>query len=306
MRPVIKMKKKLFSSAALLLGTVIWGAAFIAQAQGMELLGPFTFQAARCAMAMLALLPSIVLFDGAQRKEGLKKWANPVLWKAGLPCGIALFAASSLQQVALLYTNAGKAGFITAMYIVIVPLIDLFFGEKSSFRLFVAVALAVVGLYMLSCAGVQEINRGDLLLMLCAVAFAVQIRLVGRFSSQVDALRLNAVQALVCGILSAGAMLLFEAPKMEHILQSWQSICFAGILSMGLAYSLQIIGQRELNATVASMIMSLESVFAALFGWLILHQSLSGMELTGCLLVFVGVIVSQLPAKHKMAEKSSV
>lgn len=300
------MKKKLFSSAALLLGTVIWGAAFIAQAQGMELLGPFTFQAARCAVAMLALLPGIALFDGTHRKEGLQKWANPVLWKAGLPCGIALFTASSLQQVALLYTNAGKAGFITAMYIVIVPLIGLFFGEKSSFRLFFAVSLAVVGLYMLSCAGVQEINKGDLLLMLCAVAFAVQIRLVDRFSAQVDPLRLNAVQAMVCGVLSAIAMLLFETPKMAHILQSWQSICFAGILSMGLAYSLQIIGQRELNATVASMIMSLESVFAALFGWLILNQSLSGIELVGCLLVFVGVIISQLPAKRKLAEISSV
>lgn len=284
-------------SGALLLGTIIWGAAFVAQALGMELLEPFTFQTARCVTALAALLPSVALLDRVPRGEWLRKWANPTLWRAGLLCGLALFAASSFQQVALLYTNAGKAGFITAMYIVIVPVIGLFFGEKSSWRLVLAVVLAVVGLYLLSCAGVTTVNLGDLLLMLCAVAFAVQIRLVSHFTSQVDALRLNTVQVLSCGLLSCLAMSLLETPQILPILQSWPSICFSGVLSMGLAYSLQIIGQRHLAPAAASMIMSLESVFAALFGWLILRQNLSMIEGLGCLLVFAGVVISQLPGR---------
>ncbi len=293
------MKKRLQSSLLLLLATIIWGCAFVAQSVGMDHIGPFTFQAVRCILAIIALLPVILLFDGKEKKQFIKKWCDPVLWKAGIPCGLALFVAVGLQQVALMYTSAGKAGFITAMYIVIVPIIGLLLGRKTPITALISVLLAVAGLYLLSYVGVTQVNIGDIMLVGCAIAFAVQITFVDKYASQVDGLRLNCVQSSICAILSAVFMFALETPKIEPILQCWLPLCYAGILSMGLAYTLQIIGQKNLEPTTASLLMSLESVFAALAGWLLLNETMSFTELAGCALVFAAVILSQIPVKHK-------
>lgn len=298
--PVIYMNKQMRGTIALLCGTSIWGLAFIAQSVGMDLIGPFTFQAIRCGLAVGFLFLLTLVFDHKIGvSKSLSKWKNKRLWIAGGVCGSALFIAASLQQVGLIYTDPGKAGFLTAMYIVLVPMLGIFVHRKPGLNAVFSVALALVGLYLLSFMGVAEINIGDLLLIGCALAFAVQILLIDNFAQDLDGLRLNCVQALVVALLSLPWMLLKEEPNLGNILACWLPLGFAGILSMGVAYSLQIVGQRNLEPTTASLIMSLESVFAALGGWLILHNTMTGRELLGCGLVFAGVIVSQLPMKKK-------
>ena len=237
------MKKQFRGSLALILATVIWGSAFVAQSVGMDLIGPFTFQSVRCILAVVFLM--IVLWV-SNPKGFLSSWGNPKLWKAGLPCGIALFAASGLQQMGMVYTDAGKAGFLTAMYIVLVPILGLFLKKKPPKTTFVSVILAVVGLYLLSCVGVTSVNVGDLLLMGCALAFAVQITLVDRLSQDLNGMQLNCVQCMVNAVLSIVTMFLFEEPQIEPIVDCWLPLCYTGILSLGVAYTLQIIGQQYL------------------------------------------------------------
>ena len=299
--PVIKMNKRLRGSLALLLAPVIWGSTFVAQSVGMDHVGPFTFQAARCLLAVIGLMPVIALTDRKKQdqKSFLARWADKKLWIAGILCGIPLSLACNLQQFALVDTDAGKSAFLTAMYIVLVPVLGVFFKKKITFMVPVSVLLAVAGLYCLSCVGVTQISTGDLLLLGCALMFAVQIVAVDRFAGQCDPLRLNAIQALVCAVLSGIMMLFTETPSLPDILSCWLPIGYAGFLSMGAAYSLQIIGQKDLEPSPAALIMSLESVFAVVFGALLLHETMTGWELTGCALVFLAVILSQLPVKTK-------
>ena len=293
------MKDKLKGSLLLVLATVIWGSAFVAQSAGMDLIGPFTFQTVRCFLAVVALIPVIYLLDGKERKHFIRKWSDKKLWHTGALCGIALFVAQSLQQVGLVYTDAGKAGFITAMYIVIVPILGIFLKRKPSIAAVISIFIAVAGLYLLSCVGVTQINIGDVLMLLCAVAFAVQITIVDRFAGDLDSIRLNCIQALVVTVLSAVFMFLTEKPQIQPIVNCWLPLCYAGVLSMGAAYSLQIVGQKSLEPTTASLIMSLESVFAVITAWLILHERLTPWETAGCILVFSAVILSQIPFKRK-------
>lgn len=293
------MNKQLRGTLSLLAATVIWGFAFIAQSVGMDLIGPFTFQMVRCFLAVVFLIPCAFVLDIGKCSiaESAGKWRNPDLWKAGMICGCALFVASSLQQIGLVYTDAGKAGFITAMYIVLVPVLGLFLKRKPPKAAIFSVLLAVVGLYLLSCMGVTEINKGDLYLMGCALAFAVQINCIDRFAATVDGFRLNCVQALTVAVISIPFVAATETVVLNNLLACWGPLCFAGMLSMGLAYSLQIVGQKHLEPTTASLIMSLESVFAALGGWWLLQERMTGWELTGCALVFAAVVISQLPEK---------
>ena len=295
------MKNKAAGTISLLLATVIWGFAFIAQSVGMDHIGPFTFQMVRCALAVVFLFPLSFLLDGKGTTvaASMKKWTDPALWKAGIICGSALFIAASLQQVGLVSTDAGKAGFITAMYIVLVPVLGMFLGQKPTAGALVSVLLAVGGLYLLSCMDASGINKGDLLIMGCALAFAVQIRCIDRFAGSVDGVRLNCVQSLVVTLLSLPCAFLTEVIEPSAILVCWSSLLFAGVLSMGVAYTLQIVGQKHLAPTPAALIMSLESVFAALGGWLVLGESMTRWELLGCGLVFTAVIISQLPSPKK-------
>ena len=292
------MKKQLRGSLSLLLATIIWGFAFVAQSVGMDKIGPFTFQAVRCTLAVLFLIPCSFLMElgKCSFRESLAKWKNPALWKVGLLCGSALFVAVSLQQVGLVYTDAGKAGFLTAMYIVWVPMLGAFLGQKPQLTIIISVVMAVIGLYLLSCMGASGINKGDLFLMGCALAFAVQIRCIDRFAGNLDGLRLNCVQSLVVAVISIPFMVCTETVDVSSVLSCWQTLCFAGILSMGVAYTLQVTGQKSLEPTTASLIMSLESVFAVLGGWWLLNESMTCWEITGCVLVFAAVILSQLPA----------
>lgn len=295
------MKNRLRGSLRLLLATLIWGTAFIAQSMGMEHIGPFTFQAIRCALAVAFLVPVSFLTElkNGSAAEAAAKWHSKSLWKSGIICGIALFVAASLQQVGLVYTDAGKAGFITAMYIVLVPVLGLFLGQKPPKAAVFSVALAVVGLYLLSCVGVTQVNKGDILIMGCALAFAVQITCIDRLGSALDGIRLNCIQSLVVAVLSLPFIVFTEDVNFSSIMVCALPLAYAGILSMGVAYTMQILGQKDLEPTTASLIMSLESVIAALSGWLILKETMQPWELLGCGLVFAAVIISQLPEKKK-------
>lgn len=291
------MKKQLSGAIALLGATVIWGSAFIAQSVGMDKIGPFTFQAVRCFLAVVFLFPASALFS--KGKPFWKSWADPALWRSGVICGLALFAASSLQQIGLVYTDAGKAGFLTAMYIVFVPFLGLFVGQRPGRNALLSLIPAIVGLYLLSCTSVSGINKGDVLLLLCAVAFSVQILLIDRHCAGLDGLKLNCIQALVVAVLSVPWALLTETAAPSLIASCWLPLGYAGILSMGVAYTLQIVGQKRVAPSAAALLMSLESVFAALFGWLLLHETMTRAEELGCVLVFAAVIISQLPEKKK-------
>ena len=294
------MKNKLRGTLALLSATVIWGSAFIAQSVGMDYIGPFTFQTMRSVLAVPFLIIVIFIIE-RNPKETILKWLDPRLWQAGLPCGIALFIAAGLQQMGIVTTSAGKAGFITAMYIVLVPILGIFLHKKPPITVWISVGLAVAGLYLLSCVGVTQVNIGDLYLLGCALGYAVQITLVDQLGSAVDGFRLNCVQSLFCGVLSGAVMFSMEDVVFSNILACWIPLVYAGIFSLGIAFSLQIIGQKHLEPTPAALIMSLESVFAVLFGWLLLHEQLSPAELGGCVLVFGAVILSQLPDKRTRA-----
>ena len=291
------MKKQLKGSLCLLTATMIWGTAFVAQSVGMDLIGPFTFQSVRCFLAVAFLLCVTLIMDVAKGKKFLDGWKNKKLWKTGLLCGTTLFIAVSLQQVGLVYTDAGKAGFITAMYIVLVPVCGLAFKKKPPLTSLLCIAIAVVGLYLLSCVGVSEINKGDLYVMGCALAFAVQITWIDQFAGDLDGVRLNCIQTFICGLFSIPCMLLTETVDAGNIISCWLPLAFTGIMSMGMAYTLQIIGQRDMDSTPASLIMSMESVVAALAGWLILKEVMTGWELIGSALVFAAVILSQIPFK---------
>ena len=291
------MKKQLSGVFALLGATVIWGSAFIAQSVGMDKIGPFTFQAVRCFLAVVFLFLASALFSKGESFR--KSWADPALWRSGLVCGLALFAASSLQQIGLVYTDAGKAGFLTAMYIVFVPFLGLFVGQRPGRNALLSLVPAIVGLYLLSCTSVSGINKGDVLLLLCAVAFSVQILLIDKHCTGLDGLKLNCIQALVVTVLSIPCAFVTETIDFSLIASCWLPLGYAGVLSMGVAYTLQIVGQKRVPPTAAALLMSLESVFAALCGWLLLHETMTKAEMLGCVLVFAAVVLSQLPEKRQ-------
>lgn len=291
----------------LLLASMIWGTGFVAQAVGMDHLGPFAFNAIRSFVGGVALIPVLLFFGrfkSAERKA--EERANrKTLLIGGLCCGLALGVASCLQQVGMQYTTVGKAGFITAMYIVIVPILGLFFHKKVGVKLWISVVVAMFGLYLLCMSGSLQLQKGDLLVLLCALAFSGHIMVIDHFSPKVDGVQMSCIQFFVASLFSMVCMLGAEGvPAVGDVFQSWAPILYAGILSSGVGYTLQIVGQKGVNPTIASLILSLESVMSVLAGWLFLHQGMSGREILGCMLMFVAIILAQLPERKK-AEKQT-
>jgi drug/metabolite transporter (DMT)-like permease len=293
------MSKEFKGNFCLLLAAVIWGAAFVAQSVSTEYVGAFTFQCVRSLLGCLVLLPVIAVIDrrnGAPAKSHTKQ-EHKLLWQGGIACGVILFIASNLQQFGISETSAGKAGFITALYIVLVPVAGLFFHKKAGWNVWCGVLLAACGLYLLCVTEGFSIARGDFLVFLCSVAFTAHILVIDHFSDKVDGVRMSCIQFLVNSILSGICMFLFESPKPAAILDCWLPIAYAGILSCGVGYTLQIVGQKFTRPTIASLLMSFESVFAVIFDWLILHSGFSLREIGGCILMFAAIILAQLPAK---------
>ena len=281
----------------LVLTALIWGCAFVAQSVGMDFVGPFTFNMARFLIGAIVLLP-VIWFMDRQRKTGAEKGAGQkTLIIGGICCGTALAVASTLQQWGILFTTVGKAGFITAMYIVIVPLLGIFIGKKVRPLIIGCVAIAVVGFYFLCMTESLRLGLGDFLVLLCAIAFSIHILVIDHFSPKVDGVKMSAIQFLTAAIISAVPTLLWEQPVFTEILQAWQPVLYAGVMSCGVAYTLQIIAQKNADPTVASLLLSLESVFSVLAGWVLLGQGLSLKELFGCVLIFCAIILAQLPEK---------
>lgn len=299
------MKKQqipLKNSLLLLLTATIWGVAFVAQSVGMDYVGGFTFNMARSLIGSAVLLP-VIWFMGrnsskkAEEAQGSSS-RKDLLW-GGLACGILMCLASNFQQFGIKYTTVGKAGFITACYIVLVPILGLFLKKKCSPFIWLAVAMSVAGLYLLCITDGFSIGKGDILVLICAVFFSFHILVIDYYSPKVDGVKLSCIQFLVCGILSGIPALIFEKPEMSAVLTAWQPILYAGVMSCGVAYTLQIIGQKNMNPTVASLILSLESCISVLAGWVILGQQLSAREIAGCVIMFAAIILAQLPQKEK-------
>ncbi len=292
-------KKNWKSPLLLLLAATIWGVAFVAQSVGMDYVKPFTFNGVRNLLGAVVLLPVIYFFNKKKSPEVKAKENPKTLWLGGLLCGLCLCAASSLQQIGLQYTTAGKAGFLTAMYIIIVPVIGLFLKKKCSPFVGISIVLATIGLYLLSIKDGFKIGTGDIYVILCAVVFSLHILIIDHFSPKCDGVKLSCIQFLVCGVICSVIALAVEKPEIAQILAAWMPIAYAGVLSSGVAYTLQIIGQKNMNPMVASLIMSLESVISVLAGWVLLHQALSARELIGCVIMFAAIVLAQLPAKEK-------
>ncbi len=308
MKPINNAALKRRNSFILALTSFIWGISFVAQSRGGDAVGPYSFNCIRSVIGSLFLIIIISITDrfGITKKPEDKK-AQRTLLTGGVLCGIVLCVATNLQQMGIyLGTSSGKAGFLTACYILLVPILGLFFKKKCGVNVWIAVAISIVGLYLLCIDGAFKLQFSDTLVMLCALCFSIHILVIDHFSPMVDGLRMSCIQFMVTGLISAIPMFMTELQSGLQVWLSsfsswdaWIPLLYAGIFSCGIGYTLQIIGQKGVNPTVASLIMSLESVFSVLAGWVILHEKLSTKELAGCTLIFTAVILSQLPAGMK-------
>lgn len=297
------MSKKVVGVLELLLTAFIWGIAFVAQSVGMKYIGPFTFNCVRFFIGGVILIPVIILLNN-KNKEEIKSQSiqtseekkKYTVW-GGILCGILICSASTFQQMGICRTSVGKAGFITALYIIIVPLLGIFLHKGITILLGISTIIAMLGFYLLCISGQIKINSGDILVLICAFIFSLHILVIDYFSPKGNGVAISCIQFFVSALISGVFMFLFEKPVISQILSAYVPILYAGVLSCGVAYTLQIIGQQKMEPTVASLILSLESVFSALAGWFILKQGLSMKELIGCMLVFIAVILAQLPQR---------
>ena len=307
------MSKKMKSNILLLLTAFIWGSAFVAQKSGMDYIEPFTYNGIRTFIGGLVLIPVIIFFTKKNnRQNGTEEKVfdfekDKIAIIGGICCGLALFVASSLQQFGVSYTTAGKAGFITTLYVVFVPILSLLLRKKVRPIMWVCVALGAVGLYLLCMTDASfSLQFGDMLVLLCAVAFAVHILVIDHFSPKADGVKISCVQFLVSGVLGIICMFIFETPDLGNILACWLPILYAGVLSCGVAYTLQVVAQADADPTAASLILCLESVFAVISGAILLHESMSPRELMGCAVIFAAVIISNLPEKKASTDLKNV
>lgn len=308
MKPTKATTLKRRNSLILALTSFIWGISFVAQSRGGDAIGPYSFNCIRSIIGSVFLIIIISVTDrfGITKKPENKK-AQRTLLTGGVLCGIVLCVATNLQQMGIyLGTASGKAGFLTACYILLVPILGLFFKKKCGANVWIAVAISLVGLYLLCIDGAFRLHFSDTLVMLCALCFSVHILVIDHFSPMVDGLRMSCIQFMVTGLLSSIPMFMTDFKSGSQVWLSafasrdaWIPLLYAGIFSCGIGYTLQIIGQKGVNPTVASLIMSLESVFSVLAGWVILHEKLSAKELAGCALIFAAVVLSQMPVGIK-------
>ncbi len=297
------MSKKAKANSLLLLTAFIWGSAFVGQSLGMDHLGPFAFNGLRFILASIVLLPVIhFLSKRKSQREEIVEYRRKDCIIGGIVCGTVLFSASALQQFGLLHTSVGNAGFITALYIVIVPVVSIFLKKKVGLKIWIAVFISLVGLYLLCIPigkGLTSINQGDALMLICAFCFAAHILVIDHFSVRADAVKLSSVQFLACAILDFIMMFIFEDTSMADVLISWKAILYTGLLSGGVGYTLQIVAQKDTDPVIASLILSLESVFAALCGYLFLDEVKTVQELIGCLVMFSAIVLAQFPSKKE-------
>lgn len=305
------------NSLLLVLTALIWGVAFVAQSKGGDAVGPFSFNCIRFFLGAIVLLPVIVLLDKLKLTKGKPKTKQDRknLIIGGVSCGTFLAIASNLQQLGITSgTSAGKAGFLTACYIIMVPILGLFLKKKCYWNIWLGVAITVVGLYLLCVNESLKFQMSDILVLICSVVFAMHILVIDRFSPLVDGVRMSCIQFFTCGIISAIPMLICEATPAnisEWIVplatfDAWKPILYAGVCSSGIAYTLQIIGQKDVNPTIASLLMSLESVFAVLAGALLLKERLSAKEIIGCVLIFIAITLAQIPITPKKKPSNQV
>ena len=279
------------NSLLLLLTATIWGVAFVAQSVGMDYIEPFTFNCIRSILGGITLLP--VIFLGKGKSEPPSR----TLLTGGICCGILLFAASNFQQFGIQYTTVGKAGFITACYIILVPIMGIFLKKKCTPLIWLSVLFALAGLYLLCITEEFSLGKGDVLVLICSFLFALHILVIDYFSPKTDGVKMSCIQFFVCGILSGICMLFTETPSFSNIRSAAVPLLYAGIFSCGVAYTLQIVGQKNMNPTVASLILSLESSISVLAGWILLGQGLGLREAAGCILMFAAILLAQLPVK---------
>jgi len=294
-------KATIRNSLLLLLTATIWGFSFVAQSKGMEYVGPLTFNGVRSVLGGLVLVPFALAQNASNKRKGIKTDYRALLM-GGLWCGVVLFFASNFQQYGILYTTVGKSGFITAFYIVLVPIFGLFLKRKTGALVWVSAFIALIGLYLLCMNEAFSVNLGDMLTLVCAVLFAVHILVIDHFAPKTDGVTLSMIQFFVNGVLAMAAAFIFEKPTLESLLSAWAPVLYAGVMSCGVAYTLQIIGQKGMNPAVASLILSLESCIAVLAGWLFLNQNLTARELIGCGVMFMAIVLAQLPGKKKGIE----
>lgn len=297
------MKRELKASIMLFATAIIWGLAFVAQAAGMEHLGPLSFTASRCFVAVVFLYLTYKFFMMKSATYREEKFDMKRTLVGGSICGLVFTIAINLQQVSLIYTTAAKASFLTALYIVFIPVIGLFFGRRPSVKIILCIFLAMVGTYLLSIKGGLKINRGDLIVILSALVFAIHILLLTKYSTNTNAVLVSLVQFAVCGVISLVGALVFEDISMEAILKSQATILYVGILSSGVGFTIQLMALKDLEPVVASMICSLESVFGALFGWLILSQEMTEREIFGAIIIFLATIFAQVPIEAYLEKR---
>ena len=300
----LNKKKTLGGNLALLTAAFIWGTSFVAQSVGMESVEGFTFNGIRMLMGSAALIPLIIFMQIKKAKTDTrtkeeKKKQGFVQLKCGIICGVILFCASNLQQFAFNYTSSGKIGFITALYMLLVPVFGLFLRQKQRLFVWLAVLVGCFGAYLLCVDGEMSIGKGELLTLGCAVFYALHILYIDSVVDKVDGIMLSCTQFFVVGIISVICMFIFETPQLANINAAIVPLLYSGIMSSGIAYTLQIVGQKNTQPAVASLLMCLESVFAVLAGWVVLHEALSPREMIGCIVMFAAIILTKLPERKK-------
>ena len=295
-----------FNALCCFLGALIWGTAFVAQKVGGDEMGPFIFNGLRFFLGFIVVFPLVVI-RARKRRDRIRAGDTRVdavntkrAVYGGIVCGVFLTAASALQQYSLQFVEVGKAGFLTALYIILVPVISFLVTRKSNIRVLIGALIATAGLYCLSVSSSMSIAKADILLILCALMFSFQILAVGYFAGDTDCFELAASQFLTAGILGTALAFYMESPALSMFTgPGILSLLYAGLFSSGIAYTLQVVGQKGADPAIASLIMSLESVISAVSGFLFLHQTLSPREMAGCVLMFLAIVLVQLPAGKK-------